>query len=50
MEIGAENNKKLEGKMLQKRVEKGYNLKGNGGDPKGGPKKTENRCFGWINN
>ena len=28
---------------------KGYNLKGNGGDPREGPKKTEKRCFGWMN-
>ena len=36
--------------MLQKRLEKGYNLKGNIGDPKGGQHKTVKRCFGWMNN
>ena len=41
---------KTKGKNGAKKVAKGYNLKGNRGDPKGGPKKIEKRCFGWMNN
>ena len=40
---------KTRGNNAAKIVAKGYNLKGNRWDPKGGPKKTEKRCFGWMN-
>ena len=42
--------KKTRGKSAANEGAKGYNLKGNGGDPRGGPKKTEKRCFGQIHN
>ena len=32
---------KTRGKSVAKKVVKGYNLKGNGWDPKGGPKKLK---------
>ena len=50
MEIVVEKQQKIRGKISINEVAKGYNLDGSEGDPRGKPKKTEKRCFRWINN